>query len=202
MAIIAKQAPGRTPAPEGNHLAVCYSMIELGTREEEIEGKKKKRHKVLLNWELTDERTEDDEIVTISKEYTLSMSEKSNLRKDLTSWRGKAFEPEQAREFDITVLLGVPCMLNVIHCVAKSSGNIYDKISSIGSLPKSIPKPVQINDNYEFCLDPFDQEKFDKLPDFITDKIKKSDQYFELTANKADSVVANGDNKPPKEPPF
>jgi hypothetical protein len=46
----------------------------------------------------------------ISKEFTLSMHEKSTLRQFLESWRGKAFTEKEALSFDVTALIGKPCL--------------------------------------------------------------------------------------------
>jgi hypothetical protein len=43
------------------------------------------------------------------KNYTLSWSEKANLRLDLQSWRGKPFTQEEMRRFDLETILGAWC---------------------------------------------------------------------------------------------
>src|SRR5688500_13440346 len=110
--------------PAGNYVARCYQMIEIGTVKENIMGDEKTLHKVRIGWELPTELKvfnpeKGEQPLVISKEYTLSMNEKSNLRKDLKSWRGKDFTEDEARKFDITALVGVPCMLNIIHKPSK-----------------------------------------------------------------------------------
>ena len=97
----------------GTYMARCYSMVELGHIDTEFNGEKKKAHKVMLTWELPEEMAvfnEDKgpEPYSVSKTYTLSMHEKSTLRKDLESWRGKGFTELEAAKFDITKLLGWP----------------------------------------------------------------------------------------------
>ena len=52
---------------------------------------------------------------SIGKEYTLSLSSKSNLYKDLVSWRGKPFTEEELEGFDLSKLLGKPCQIQIIH---------------------------------------------------------------------------------------
>ena len=93
-------------------------MIELGHIDTEFNGEKKKAHKVMLTWELPEElavfnEDKGPEPYSVSKTYTLSMHEKSTLRKDLESWRGKGFTELEAAKFDITKLLGVPCLLTI-----------------------------------------------------------------------------------------
>lgn len=175
------------PIDSGTYVARCFSMVHIGTIEQEYQGEKKDSNKVRITWELPTETKvfkegEEPKVLTIGKEFTLSLHEKSNLRKFLESWRGRGFTEEESKKFDITKLLGVPCMLSVIHKTSKQ-GKLYAEISSISTLPKSLTCPAQINPNFEFSLTDkeFDQKKFDSLPDWLKDKIKTSKEYRELT---------------------
>jgi len=173
--------------PAGNYIARCYQMIHLGTATEEIMGEKKTMNKVRISWELPTELRVFDEAkgeqpMAISKEYTLSMHEKSTLRHDLESWRGKAFTEEQAKSFDITKLLGVPCMLNIIHRLSKK-GDAYATIASVSSMPKGMTAPGQVNDNFEWNFtDKYSPVMLETFPDFIKDRIKSSDEYRAMTS--------------------
>ena len=177
MSIIAKNTnTQRELIPAGTHLARCYQMIEIGTVKENIMGTEKVLTKVRVGWELPEEKRDfgkGEQPFSISKEYTLSMHEKSNLRKDLESWRGKGFSDKDAEGFDITKLLGVPCMLNIIHREAKN-GNVYDNIAGIMPVPKTMKCPEQENKTFVLSYDHFDHAAFETLPDFIKDKMKSS----------------------------
>jgi hypothetical protein len=171
--------------PAGNQIARCYSMIEIGTVEEEFQGEKKTLKKVRITWELPLETKvfkpeNGEQPYSISKEYTLSMHEKANLRRDLESWRGKGFSETEAVRFDITKLLGVPCMLNVIHKVSKG-GNDFAAISSITPLAKGTSCPDQVNKSFEFGYAEFSQAKFDSLPEWLRDKMKVTPEYKKAT---------------------
>ena len=189
MPIIAKNAgKKRELAPQGNHVAICYKMVELGTITDTFKGEDVTRHRVLLYWELSNELATFDGVekpISVSKEFSLSMNEKSTLRKMLESWRGKAFTEKEANAFDITKLMGVPCMVNVIH-VTSQSGNQYENVSSITPLPKGMEIPTQFNDSFEFSIDGYDQAKFDTFPDFIKEKISSS---VEMKARQATAPV-------------
>ena len=132
----------REPIPAGNYIARCYQMIEIGTVKETILGKDRISPKVRIGWELPTElkvfkEENGEQPCVISKEYTLSMAEKANLRIALKSWRGKDFTEDEAKSFDITKLLGVPCMINIIHKPSKDGLKIYEEISGITPLPVS-----------------------------------------------------------------
>jgi hypothetical protein len=114
------------------------------------------------------------------------MNEKANLRAFLTSWRGKAFTEEEASEFDVTKLLGVPCLLNVIHKQGrKDPTKVFDEIASATPLPKGMACPPQINPTFEFSHSEWDWEKFDGLPNFLQEKIKQSEEYKAIVAKQA-----------------
>jgi hypothetical protein len=187
MAIIAENKGGGNyaPIPQGNYVARCYSMIEIGTIEEEFQGEKKKAHKVRLSFEFPTEQKvfkeeNGEQPYVLSKEFTLSMHEKSALRKFLESWRGKSFSEIETKSFDITVLVGKPCMINVIHKESKN-GNVNAVIGSVGAMPKGLACPEQINKTQVLSYDNFDTDLFNSLPDFLRDKIKSSAQYQRMT---------------------
>lgn len=181
--------------PAGNYVARCYSMIHIGTVEEDYMGEIKHLNKVRVTWELPLETRVFDEAkgeqpMVISKEYTLSMHEKSNLRKDLENWRGKTFTEEQAAHFDITKLLGIPCMLSIIHKTSKTSQSTYAIISGIAAMPKGVECPLQHNETFEFNYeDKFDENVLNAMPDFIKDKIKSSAEYRKMFFPTEQEVV-------------
>ena len=176
------EAPARELTPAGNHIARCYSMIHIGTVEEEYMGDMKMMNKARITWELPMEvrvfkEENGEQPMVISKEYTLSLGDKANLRKDLDSWRGKAFTDDEAMKFDITKLIGVPCMVNVIHKTS-GKGKAYPFISAITPLPKGFNCPKQVNDSFVFDYEEnYSDEKIAAFPDFIKDKIKSSVEY-------------------------
>lgn len=187
MAITAKNESGPgILVPSGTYAARCYSMVHIGTNEEEYMGKKKMLNKVRITWELPTElkvfkEENGEQPYSISKEFTLSMYEKANLRKFLESWRGKGFTEQEAKEFDISALIGVPCMLSVIHKVSKSSGKPYADISAVSTVPKGMDVPKQINESFEFSFENFDEKKLQSLPEFLRNKIYSSEEYKQLT---------------------
>lgn len=173
--------------PQGVHMARCYSLIDLGTQLTHGQYGDKEQHKIRIAWELFGEdddgkplTVDRDGVVmpmTISKSYTLSLSEKSNLRKDLQSWRGRAFTDEEAKGFDISKLLNVYCMINVTH--SETNGKTYANVSSITPIPSALKnaKPEPIHDVQVFDLDNPDWDVFAKLHEKLQDAIKSSPEY-------------------------
>ncbi len=133
----------------GMHPAVCDMMVDLGLQEQksQLYGDSVK-HQVYIRWQIPGERLEYEKDgqkvegpMTIGSYYTLSLSEKANLRKVLQGWRGKEFTPQEAAQFDISAVLGKPCTLNVIHKTG-DGGKVRAKVDSVGPLIKGIAPPA------------------------------------------------------------
>lgn len=188
MSIIAtsKSNTPRELIPAGNYVARCYKMIEIGTVPTEFQGVEKMTPKVRFGWELPTElkvfkEENGEQPCVIEKEYTLSLADKANLRRDLKSWRGKDFTAMEAENFDVTKLLGVPCMLNIIHVESKKDATkIYEAIGSISPMPKGLTCPPQINPTFVFDFENYDVQKFNSLPQFIKEQIVTSNEFKAL----------------------
>jgi len=134
------------PVDAGVHQAICYAIYDLGTQYSPVYDKSSR--KCVIIWELPDRRIEivkDGQTLNlpraISKQYTLSLGEKANLRKDLETWRGKAFSQEELAGFDISKLVGVNCMLQVLHKV--NGDKTYANIVSILPLYKNLAETAE-----------------------------------------------------------
>jgi len=187
--IIAKQSPNtggdfKLP-PAGSFVARLYRIIDIGTQTTEWMGKKKMQRKIITMFELHGEdndgqplQTAEGKPLIVSKRYTLSLDEKATLRKDLEAWRGKAFTQEELDGFNLEVLLGKCCMVNVTH--STYDGKEYANIANISQVPAALKKlgePVGVNELMIFTLDPFDKDKFSKLSEGMQGVIKKSAEY-------------------------
>lgn len=169
--------------PAGNHIAICCGMVVLGTQEETYEGHVKKQLKIQLWFELCEkmhvfDEKKGPEPFIVRKEYTLSMNAKASFRKMLESWRCSAFTNKEAETFNIALLLGSACRLNVI--IKKSgAGNDYSDIASISMVGDNdvIPEKGFYPQTIFTLNAPFQKETFNTLPTWIQDKIKKSDEY-------------------------
>src|SRR5689334_6354597 len=137
MAIMASAKGGQdfAPAPAGTHAAVCCDVIDLGMLEVTFGGKTKSQHKVNIVWQI-EELRDDGKPFNVRKRYTLSLHEKASLRKDLESWRGKAFTAEELAGFDLEALIGVGCMLNIIHKEREDGGTPWANVTAIMKLVK------------------------------------------------------------------
>jgi hypothetical protein len=186
--------------PSGSHVAICYRVIDLGTQLVEYKGESKKQHKIMLGWELPNElmTTGDNQgkPFSIHKRYTFSSSDKSNLKRDLESWRGVPFNKEDYGRFDIFRLIGVPCMIGIVH--AESNGKTYANITSIMRVPKGMNVPAPINPPVQFNLAEFNQDVFDSFSEGLRTTIAKSPEYAQAKGLAVDEP--NTHNEPESLP--
>lgn len=143
MAIIAKASNGTgesfTPAPAGLHRAICCDVVDLGM----VQGQFGTKHKVRIFWQ-TEAAMPDGKPYLVAQIYTLSLDERSNLRRDLEAWRGRPFSLTEAAGFDLERLVGVPCGLLVVHKAGRDPAKVFANIQSV--LPALPGKPLAIRD--------------------------------------------------------
>jgi hypothetical protein len=177
MTIMAKSPEGQgfDPIEEGVHTAVCVAIIDLGMQYSELY--KKSTRKVMIMWELPDETYQnaegEEKAQRLSREYSLSLGTKSNLRKDLQAWRGKAFTEEELDGFDLKNVLGKGCQLQIIH--AESNGKTYANIASIMGLPKGMKIQEPANLLYFDLEDPNCNDLIEQIPNWIQTKIANAE---------------------------
>lgn len=197
--------------PSGMHLARCYRIIDLGTQKSEYMGQTKYLHKIMLGWEIhgTDNagqplKMKDGRPFAIFKNYTLSWSEKANLRLDLQSWRGRPFTQNEMQRFDLKDVLGAFCMLNIIERPGKSDGKLYTNVDGVTPVPHAMKYrtvivdgkeerinilPAPINKDELFNLNQPDMSMFETFSDNLKAKIKSSPEWQKLE-NKAKASSA------------
>lgn len=214
MPITASSTPERPRflVPAGAHVARCFKVIDLGTHERVYQGESKgHQRKVWINWELPNEPVEVDgkELpAAVGKEFGLSLHEKAALFKFLTAWRGKPFTAEELKGFDLLKLLGAPCLLNIVHEPSKDGSKTFANIASVSPLPKGMPAPAQVNPSQSYSIDDDGYgEKFQALPQWIKEKVMKSEEYLkslrgtEVAPPAEDDALPSGDG-PVEDIPF
>lgn len=183
------------PTPEGIHKAVCYAVYDLGTHYDDKWNKYNR--KIRIMWELPEERIDmdkDGESISmprgISREYTLSLHKKSNLRADLESWRGKSFTKEELDGFDLKKLIGVNCMIQVFHNDTGEYANVKTVVPLMKGMESTEPEnPVRF----------FSFEDQTEVPEgtveWVAKIIKESDEYRDAHETQVHSSEA----EPPED---
>jgi len=170
------------PVPVGNHVARVYRVIHIGTVEGEWKGEPKLTNKVMLGFELPNEKkvfneAKGEEPYVMSRKFTLSFSPKASLLPVVEGIIGRKLSEEEAETFDMESLLGAVCLLNVVHVTKE--GNTYANIHGTSPLPKGMEAPQAINAPQVLNYDTFDPKVFVSLPEFVRTEIMSSVEYKE-----------------------
>lgn len=134
MAIMVKEPETTyTPAPAGTHPAVCCDVVDLG----EVTSTWGTKPMIRVVWQI-EQKMQDGRPFTCNKRYTASLHEKSTLRADLESWRGRKLSTEELHGFDLERLIGVNALVNII--VEEKDGKVYSNVKAIMPPLKSMTK--------------------------------------------------------------
>lgn len=178
MATYASDSGGKDfePVPEGSHLAVCDMFVDLGMQDSNYVGRQKTQHKIYLRWQIPELRVsyEKDGVAhegpqAIGSKFTLSLHEKSTLRKILQSWRGRAFTPDELKKFDVTTILGAACLITVTHA-PRDGGGVYANVGSVAKLPTGVPAPKLEGEKLLYDAD--NLGSFEKLRPWLQEAVR------------------------------
>jgi len=150
MPIFVKASGNFQPAPEGAHCGVCVDVVDHGVLTVTFQGKEQQRHKISLVWQLSEDMDSGKPFL-VRRKYTASLHEKSSLRRDLESWRGRAFTSSELEAFDLESLIGVGCLLSIIH--QSQNGSTFVNVVNVMRLPKNLIAPA-IRDYVRVCNRP------------------------------------------------
>lgn len=185
-----------TPVPPGMHLARCYRIVDLGTQKTEYMGTVKYLPKVMLQFEVHSEDedgsplvTNKGEPMTISKNYTVSLSEKASLRNDLQTWRGRDFTADELRGFELEKILGQWAMISVTKTTG-NNGKEYTNIANINPVPSNIKKaglPDGYNQAQMFTITNADMAMYETFSDGLRNKIASSPEWQSRTVMNNDT---------------
>lgn len=180
--------------PSGSHIAVCNLVADLGMQPGSQAYPDPKR-KIYVRFEVAAERIQYERDgkkyegpQTIGSFFTASMHEKATLRQRLEGWRGRRFTDDEAGNFDVSTILGKPCMLSVVESIV--GDKVYANIASISPLPKGVEAPPAENPLHCFTAD--DTSCFASLPEWIQEKINAQ---IKPKASAPTGVYANENTK-------
>jgi hypothetical protein len=133
----------------GQFVGQCVDTINLGEKVQDFPGTKPYLAPTCALVFRTGERNpETGEYIDIAKEYTVSMGDKANLRKDLQTWRGKAYTPEQIEEgVPLDKLTGNHALLTITQRTS-GKGRTYANITAIVGIPAQMKDMVQKYTDY------------------------------------------------------
>lgn len=183
--------PERILAPAGTFPARVYSIIYMGTVKGEYKGTPTSSYRVRLSWELPTKtrKFKEDEPAkpfSVSKELTLSMGSKSNLRPIVEGMLGVSFTDDDAKSFDIDELLGKDCLINLTH--KESPNGKYVAINSTSQLPEGMTCPAAVNPAKILSYEKFDKDYFLTLPKFIKEKMEKTPEFIKMNGGQVETI--------------
>lgn len=165
------------PVAQGTHLGVCGLLVDLGLQLNKKYNKL--QPKVLIGWEIPDQTYTDANGDTKPKmvynRYTANLNEGSNLRRDLATWRGRDFTPDELDEFKLQNIVGKSCFINVIH--NDYNGKTYANVSGIMALPKNVNPGKLSEPALVFDIDDISDAAIAELPNWIGDIVMHSEEY-------------------------
>ena len=190
-----------TPLESGTYIASCYMLVDLG--EQYSEKFAKWSPQVLIGWEICGETIEingEEHPRTLSKTFTASLGENSNLRKSLKSWRGRDFTADELKGFNLTNIIGAPCLLNVVS--EEKNGKTYSNIMGIVPLSKGMGRPQKTLANVIYDIEQNDIADVDKLPDWIAKKVRESRTFQERASGDSGTATLHEIGDEDGELPF
>jgi hypothetical protein len=175
MGLIAKNEVGEKGViPAGTHVARCYGIIDLGTQYSEKFGRW--ANKIMVQFELPADLTDDGRPSIISKKYTLSLNDKASLRKDLESWLGRAVTTNEERDgFALGSMLGAVCLLSILH--SENAEKTYAYVAGVMSVPEGMVVPGAVNPVILYDIDNGEDAVYSKLPDWVKNLIQQSREF-------------------------
>jgi hypothetical protein len=190
------------PVPAGAYIGRAFGLVDLGTQKVQTQEGEKELPKLRLMVEIFGEDEEGNPLtvevdgvtkpMVVAKNYTVSLHPKSNLTKELTAWRGKAFSPEELKGFNISKLMGAWGMFNITHNLSKDGTKTYANISGVSPLPSALKnsKPTPVHENIIFDFDDPSNDVFNALPEWLQGTIAQSPEYLAWRGVKVPAVAA------------
>ena len=134
--------PPSTPdgpiCPEGLHPAICVSVDDHGTVETTYGAK----HQISLRFQANVGGAPFE----VWRRYNLTLHEKGQLRKDLETWRGKAFtDTEIAQGFDLEQLINQRAQVQVQHVTKNDAiyANVVGVTVAAAAPPQAVAMPAE-----------------------------------------------------------
>lgn len=170
---------------EGTHKAIIYSIVDLWTQ---LVKSKQHWDKMQRRWRITRElpnikyvfnKDKGEQVAIVSQEYTQSMYN-SQLLKLVQSINNVKLTETQAKEYDITELLGKWCRLQLVH------NGEYVNINGIIWLDEWEDLWTPSNELVMYDIDSHNEVVYQELPKFVRERIANSPEYQKLNEVSTD----------------
>jgi hypothetical protein len=180
--------------PAGNHVAICYRIVDLGTQSRKAyQGQEKVPcRKVSIGWELPGKKMTQGEQAglpfTFYDTFNVFTNQNAGFRQLLEAWRGQPYLDDEITHVELSDFIGMPCLLNLTH-KASENGKTYTNLTSIAPLPDGFPAPDMFNTPVYFDLDEFDPILYAGFSEKLQKWIAESPEFKEATGQKVGAGV-------------
>lgn len=197
----------RELVPEGNHPARIYELIEIGTVEGSWMGQPKLNYNVRIGFEFPTEKRvfseeKGEQPMVISREMSLSLAEKANLRKIVEAVEGRKLTDAEAVNYDVLTIVGKPLLVTVSHTEPNNEGIQYANATTFSPVIKGLNVDELHNPKRVLTYSEWNQETFDKLPDFLKDKMRETPEYKSKDKLELPTVNVDTGEVDPSSIPF
>lgn len=185
--------------PVGQHLAVCYCVIDLGTQLESFQGAEPKpTPKVYIGWEFSNPKLRavfnkeiGEQPMAVFQKYSRYLGSKANFGKMIKNWAGR--EVTELTYEMLQKFRGRAAMIQIEHNEDKKKiddvtkkpiryANIANAGTGVFIRPDEVAKPTKMENEWMlFSLDHFSWEVFNKIPKFLQETIMKSAEWSDIT---------------------
>lgn len=177
---------------EDYYNARVTSIIDYGFQIDHYKGQLKEKNEMRLHVELTEATYEAEDkdgnmeqrTYVRGRNFNLVAGDKANIMK---SWLGNT-EPN-VYDYDnpptvegLKKYLGGPIRVSIAH--STKGDKTYENIEKITRVKQGVKVPAASRDLMYFSMNAFDVVLFDKFPEFVQDKIRKSPDYHALIMKK------------------
>jgi len=175
--------------PAKSHMAYCVSVVDCGTQAQRpyLGKEKPPAPEIMITFEFpkelrvfTEEKGEQPMVKTVT--YRNFWTEKAALYKLIKGWLGSL------DDFDFSMIVGKPCQVSITHDVSESNGKTYDNLGNVTAPIEEMlaiwPKPISKPFMFSIEEDGFDSQAFKDLPNWMQEKIQKSEEFIKYNGGK------------------
>jgi hypothetical protein len=160
-------------------------IIDLGMQEQRAYADKVKPpvNMVAFTYEFADEflKDEDGNDIEDKPRHLTEMMPIYQLSADKakSTLRYNALDPAGAFDGDFSALVGLPCLVTVVHNPNKKTGGVYENIGGISPMREkdAAKAPELVYPPLTFDLDEPDLAVFEQFPQFVRDRITNGLEY-------------------------
>lgn len=164
------------PMDAGSYIGICIGVVGLGEQESTYQNKTRYVEKIRFIFEVPGETIEvdgEEKPRQLSVDFSAARKPTSRIRQFINTWLAKTLTDTEYEDLDLFSLVRRNALLTVVH----SEDGQYANIASAAPLPKGFPAREPVSELIMFDADEWDDAAFEKLPEYLQDRLKKSTQY-------------------------